>query len=153
MSLCTTIVAGSIGVAFPGTVIGSIVIVSVESILICVHTLVLMFSVVCELLSVWNVVVWATGHCGIQRWALVSCFCEPGVDLLIHLRCGIFKSNSVPVILAILAVGRQGWCYERVCVTIITHVDYEQGVCCCSWPDVRDSFIVNEGETGLGCFL
>ena len=123
--------------AFPGTVIGSIVIVSVESILIGVHTLVLMFSVVCEMLSVWNVAVRVTGHRNIQWWALVSYFCEPGVDLLIRLRCGI-KSNSVPVILAILVVGHQGWCYERVHVTIIARVDYEQGVRCCSWPVVWD---------------
>ena len=66
MSLGTTIVAGSVSVVFPCMPIVLVVLVSVGSILIGVHTLILMLSVVCILASVWNVAVWATGCCGFQ---------------------------------------------------------------------------------------
>ena len=55
----------------------SVVVASVGSILIGVHTLILVLSVVCILASVWNVVVWATGHHGFQWWALVCYLHEP----------------------------------------------------------------------------
>ena len=66
MSLGTTIVAGSVGVVFPCLPVVSFVIVIVGSILIVVHTLILVLSVVCILASVWNVVIWVTGHRGFQ---------------------------------------------------------------------------------------
>ena len=66
MSLGTTIVAGSVSVVFPCMPIVSVVVASVGSILIGVHTLILVLSVVCILASVWNVAVWATGHHGFQ---------------------------------------------------------------------------------------
>ena len=125
MSLCTTIVAGSVSVVFPCMPIVSVVVVSVGPILIGVHTLILVLSVVCTLASVWNAAVWVTGHCGFQWWALVCYLHEPSVDLLICLRYGVFKSNGVPITLAILAIGHQSWCYERVCVTIMTCLDHE----------------------------
>ena len=71
MSLGTTIVEGSVSVVFPSMLIVSVVVVSVGSILICVCTLILVFSMACELVSVWNVVIQAIGHRGFQRWALV----------------------------------------------------------------------------------
>ena len=138
MSLCTTIVAGSVGMVLPCMLIVSVVVVSVGSVLVCVCTLILMFSVVCELASVWNMVIQATGCHGFQQWALICYLHEPGIDLLICLRYVVFKGNGVPVTLAILAVGHQGWCYERVCVTIMSCVDYEQGVRCWSWSVVWD---------------
>ena len=125
MSLGTTIVAGSVSVVFPCMLIVSVVVVSVGSILIGVCTLILVLSVVCVLASVWNVVVQATGRCGFQWWALVCYLHEPSIDLLICLGCDVFKGNGVPVTLAIVATGRQGWCYERVKVTIMSCVDYE----------------------------
>ena len=66
MSLGTTIVAGSVSVVFPCMPIVLVIVVSVGSILIGVHTLILAFSVVCILVSVWNVAVQATGHRGFQ---------------------------------------------------------------------------------------
>ena len=62
VSLCTT--TASIGVAFPHTVVVLIVIISVGSFLICVHTLVLVFTVVCKLASVGNWAIIVVGHCG-----------------------------------------------------------------------------------------
>ena len=125
MSLGTTIVAGSVGVVFPCMPIVLVTVVSVGSILIGVHTVILVLSVVCILASVWNVAVQVTGHHGFQWWALVCYLHEPSIDLLICLRCDIFEGNGVPVTLAILATGHQGWCYERVNVTIMSCVDYE----------------------------
>ena len=110
---------------FPCMLIVLVVVVSVGSILIGGCTLILVLSVVCELASVWNVAVQATGHYGFQWWALICYFHEPGIDLLICLRYVVFEGNGVPVTLAILVVGRQGWCYERVCVTIMSCVDYK----------------------------
>ena len=66
VSLGTPIVAGSVSVVFPCLPIVLVVVVSVGSILIGVHTLILVLSVVCILGSVQNVVVRATGHCGFQ---------------------------------------------------------------------------------------
>ena len=122
MSLGTTIVAGSVGVVFPCMLIVSVVVGSVGSILIGVHTLILVLSMVCILVSVWNLAVQATGRHGFQSWALVCYLCEPSIDLLICLAYDVFEGNSVPVT---LAIGHQGWCYERVCVTIMSCVDYE----------------------------
>ena len=110
---------------FPCMLIVSVVVVSVGSILIGVHTLILVLSVVCKLPSVWNVAVQETGRHGFQWWALICYLHEPGVDLLICLGYVVFEGNIVPATLAILTVGRQGWCYERVCVTIMSCVDYE----------------------------
>ena len=125
MSFGTTIVAGSVVVAFPCMLIVSVVVVSVGSILIGVRTLKLVLSVVCILASVWNMAVWATGHRGFQWWALVCYLHEPSIDLLICLRYDVFEGNGVPIILVILVIGHQGRCYERVCVTIMSCVDYE----------------------------
>ena len=125
MSLGTTIVAGSVGVVFPCMLIVSVVVGSVGSILIGVCTLILVLSMVCILASVWNVAVQVTGCHGFQWWALVCYLHEPSVDLLICLRYDVFEGNSVPITLAILAIVHQGWCYESVCVTILSCVDYE----------------------------
>ena len=125
MSLGTTIVAGSVSVVFPCMLIVSVVVVSVGSILIGVHTLILVLSVVCVLASIWDMAVQATGRHGFKWWAFICYLYEPGIDLLICLRYVVFESNGVPVTLAILAVGHQGWCYERVCVTIMSCVDYK----------------------------
>ena len=125
MSLCTTIVACSVGVVFPCLPVVSVIVVIVGSILIVVHTLILVLSVVCILASVWNVAIRATGRRGFQCRALVCYFYEPSIDLLVGLGYGIFKSNGVPVTLVILAIGRQCWCYEGVCVSILSCVDYE----------------------------
>ena len=138
MSLGTTTVAGSVSVAFPCMLIVLVVVVSVGSILIGVCTLILVLSLVGVLASVWNMVVQVTGHHGFQWWALVCYLHEPSVDLLICLGCDIFEGNGVPVTLVILVTGHQGWCYERVYVTIMSCVDYEQGLHCCSWPVVWD---------------
>ena len=102
-----------------------VVVVIVGSVLIGVHTLVLVFSVVCILVSVWNVVIWATGRHGFQCWALICYFYEPGVDLLVGLVYGVFKSDGVPVTLVILVTSHQCWCYEGVCVSILSCVDHE----------------------------
>ena len=59
MSLGTTIVAGSVSVVFPCMPVVLVVVVSVGSILIDVHTLILVLSVVCILVSVWNM--WRSG--------------------------------------------------------------------------------------------
>ena len=66
MSLGTTIVAGSVGVVFPCMPIVLVAVVSVGSILVGVCTLMLVLSVVCILVSVWNVAVRVTGHHGFQ---------------------------------------------------------------------------------------
>ena len=55
MSLGTTVVAGSVRVVLPCIPIVSVVVVSVGSILIGVHTLIPVLSVACILASVWNV--------------------------------------------------------------------------------------------------
>ena len=125
MSLCTTIVACSVRVVFPCLPVVSVVVVIVGSILIGVCTLILVLSLVCLLASVWNVVIWVTGHHGFQLWALVCYFYEPSVDLLVGLRYGIFKSDGVPITLAILVISHQCWCYEGVCVSILSCVDHE----------------------------
>ena len=125
MSLSTTVVACSVGVVFPCLPVVSVVVVIVVSVLIGVHTLVLVFSVVCILASVWNVVIQATGHRGLQCWALICYFYEPGIDLLVGLGYGVFKSDGVPITLAILVTSRQCWCYEGVCVSILFRVDHE----------------------------
>ena len=125
MSLGTTIVAGSVSVVFRCMLIVSVVVGIVGSILIGVCTLILVLSMVCILASVWNVVIWATGHRGFQWWSLVCYLHEPSIDLLIRFGYDVFEGNGVPVTLAILAIGRQGWCYERICVTIMSCVDYE----------------------------
>ena len=125
MSLGTTIVAGSVGVVFPCMLIASVVVGSVGSVLVGVRTLILVLPVVCILASVWNVAVQATGRRGFQWWALVCYLHKPSIDLLICLGCDVFEGNSVPTTLAILATGHQGWCYERVNVTIVSCVDYE----------------------------
>ena len=125
MSLCTTIVACSVGVVFPCLPVVMVVVVIVGSILIGLRTLVLVLSVVCVLASVQNVAIQVTGRCGFQCWALVYYFYEPSIDLLVSLRYGVFKSNSVPVTLAILVISHQCWCYEGVCVSTLSCVDYE----------------------------
>ena len=125
MSLGTTIVAGSVGVVFPCMLIVLVVVGSVGSILIGVRTLILVLSVVCILASVWNMAVQATVGHGFQWWALVCYLHEPSVDLLIRFGHDVFEGNSVSVTLVILAIGHQGWCYERVCVTIMSCVDYK----------------------------
>ena len=125
MSLSTTVVACSVGVVFPCLPVVSVVVVIVGSVLICVHTLVLVFSMVCILVSVWNVAIWVTGHDGFQCWALICYFCEPGIDLLVGLGYGVFKSDGVPITLAILVTSHQCRCYEGVCVSILSHVDHE----------------------------
>ena len=125
MSLSSTVVACSVGVVFPCLPIVSVVVVIVGSVLICIHTLVLVFSVVCIMVSVWNVVIWATGRCGFQCWALICYFYEPGVDLLVGLGYGVFKSDCVPITLVILVTSHQCWCYEGVCVSILSRVDHE----------------------------
>ena len=66
MSLGTTIVAGSVSVVFQCMLMVSVVVVSVGSILIGVHTLILVLSMVCILASVCNVAVWVTGRHGFQ---------------------------------------------------------------------------------------
>ena len=125
MSLSTTVVACSIGVVFPCLPVVSSVVVTEGSILIVVCTPILVLSVVCVLASVWNLAIRATDRCCFQCWALVCLFHEPSVNLLVGLGCGIFKSNCVPVVLAILATGRQCRCYEGVSVSILSCVDYE----------------------------
>ena len=138
MSLGTTTVAGSVSVAFPCMLIVLVVVVSVGSILIGVCTLILLLSLVGVLAYIWNVSVQATGHHGFQRWALVCYLHNLGIDLLVCLRCDVLESNGVPITLAILAIGCYHWCYEKVYVTILSCVDYEQGVRCWSWPVVSD---------------
>ena len=125
MSLSTTVVACSVGVVFPCLPVVSVVVVIVGSVLICVHTLVLVFSVVCILVSVWNVAIWVTGCRGFQCWALICYFYEPGVDLLVGLRYDVLKGNGVPVTLVILVTSHQCWCYEGVCVSILSCFDHE----------------------------
>ena len=120
-----TVVACSVGVVFPCLPVVSVVVVIVGPILIGVHTLVLVFSVVCILVSVWNGAIRVTGHPGFQCWALICYFYEPGVDLLVSLGYCVFKSDGVPITLAILATSRQCWCYEGVCVSILSCVDHE----------------------------
>ena len=66
MSLCTTIVACSVGMVFPCLPVVLVVIVIVASVLIVVCTLILVLSMVCILASVWNEVIRMTGHCGFQ---------------------------------------------------------------------------------------
>ena len=105
MSIGTTTIAGSVSVAFPCMLIVSVVVVSVGSILIGVHSLILLLSLVCVLASVWNMVIQVTGHHGFQWGAMVCYLHEPSIDLLIHLRCDVFKGNGVPITLAILATG------------------------------------------------
>ena len=123
---------------FPCMFVVSIVIVGVGSILICVCTMILVFSVVCELASIWNVVIQVTGYRNFQWWALVCYLCKPGVDLLICLGYVVFEGNCVPISLAILVAGHQGWCYKRIHINIMSCVDHEQGVCCQSWPVVQN---------------
>ena len=132
MSPGTTIVAGSVSVVFPCMLIVLVVVVSVGPILICVCTLILVLSMVCELASVWSMTIQVTGHRGFQWLALVCYLHEPSVYLLICLGYVVLESNSVPVTLAILVVGHQGWRYERGCITIMSCVDYKQGVRCWS---------------------
>ena len=125
MSLSTTVVVCSVSVVFPCQPVVSVVVVIVGSVLIGVHTLVLVLSVVCILASVLNVAIWATGHRGFQCWALICYFYEPGIDLLVGLGYGVFKSNGVPITLAILVTSRQCWCYEGIFVSILSCVDHE----------------------------
>ena len=125
MSLSTTVVACSVIVVFPCLPVVSVVVVIVGSVLICVHTLVLVFSMVCILASVWNVAIRVTGHRGFQCWALICYFYEPGIDLLVGHGYGVFKSDGVPITLVILVTSCQCWCYEGVCVSILSHVDHE----------------------------
>ena len=109
---------------FPCLPVVSVVVI-VGSILIGVCTLVLVFSVVCILASVWNGAIRVTGNCGFQCWALICYFYEPGIDLLVGFGYGVFKSDGVPVTLAILVASCQCWCYEVVCVSILSCVDHE----------------------------
>ena len=153
MSLGTTIVAGPVSLVFPCVLIVLVVVVSVGPILIRVCTLILVISMVCKLASVWDVAIQVTGHCGFIWWALVCYLHEPSVDLLICLRYVVLKSNSVPIILVILAVGHQGWCYERVCVTIMSCVDDKQGFAVGPGWLSGIVFIVNDSDADLGCFL
>ena len=125
MSLSATVVECSVGVVFPCLPVVSVVVAIVGSVLIGVHTLVLVVSVVCILASVWNGAIQATGRCGFQCWALICYFYEPGIDLLVGLGYGVFKSDGVPVTWAILAISHQCWCYEGVCVSILSCVDHE----------------------------
>ena len=125
MSLCATIVACSVRVVFPCLPVVLVVVVVVGSVLIAVRTLILVLPVVRILASVWNVVIWVTGHRGFQCRALVCYFYKPGIDLLVGLGYGIFESNGVPATLVILAIGCQCRCYERVRVSILSCVHYE----------------------------
>ena len=125
MSLSTTVITCSVSVVFPCLPVVLVVVVIVGSVLIGVHTLVLVFSMVCILASVWNGAIQATGCCGFQCWALICYFYEPGVDLLVSLRYRVFKSDGVPITCAILATSCQCWCYEGVCVYILSCVDHE----------------------------
>ena len=93
MSLIATVVACSVGVVFPCLPLVSVVVVIVGSVLIVVHTLVLVFSVVSILASVWNGAIRVTGHRGFQCWALICFFYEPGIDLLVGLGYGVFKKQ------------------------------------------------------------
>ena len=125
MSLSTTVVACSVSVVFPCLPVVLVVLVLVGSVLICVHTLVLVFSVVCILVSVWNGAIRVIGRRDLQCWALICYFYEPGIDLLVGLGYGVFKSDGVPITLAILVTSHQCWCYEGVCVSILSRVDHE----------------------------
>ena len=122
MSLSTTVVGCSVGVVFPWLPVVSVVVAIVGSVLIGVHTLVLVFSMVCILVSVQ-----VTGHHGLQWWALICYLYKPGIDLLVGLGYGIFNSDGVPVTLAILVTSHQCWCYEGVCVSILSCVDHNVG--------------------------
>ena len=124
-ALSTTVVACSVGVVFPCLPVVSVVVAIVGSVLIGVHTLVLVFSMVCILASVQNGAIRVTGRRGFQCWALISYFYEPGVDLLVSLGYGLFKGDGVPITLAILVTSHQCQCYEGVCVSILSHVDHE----------------------------
>ena len=64
VSFCATSIEGSMGVACPCTIIFSMVVFIVAFILICLHTLILVFTMVCELVSVRNWAMMAVGHCG-----------------------------------------------------------------------------------------
>ena len=97
MSLLATVVACSVGVVFPSLPVVSVVVVIVGPVVISVHALVLVFSVVCILASVWNGAIRVTGHRGFQCWALICYFYETGIDLLVGLRYGVFKSDGVPL--------------------------------------------------------
>ena len=66
MSLCTTIVACSVGVVFPCLPVVSVVVVIVGSILSGVCTLILVLSMVFILASVRNVAIPATDRHGFQ---------------------------------------------------------------------------------------
>ena len=125
MFLSTTVVACSVGVVFPCLPVVLVVVAIVGSVLIGVHTLVLVFSMVCVLVSVLNGVIQVTGHQGFQCWALICYFYKPGIDLLVGLGYGVFKSNGVPITLVILATSHQCWCYEGVCLYILSCVDHE----------------------------
>ena len=142
MPLGTTMVAGSVGVVFPCMLIVLVVVGIVVSILIGVHTLILVLSVVCILASVWNVAVLATGNRGFQWWALVCYLHEPSVYLLICFGYDVFKGNSVPVT---LAIGHQV-CFIKEfvlpsCPVLTTSKGFAVG------PG-----IVKAGDVGLGCF-
>ena len=125
MSLIATVVACSVGVVFPCLPVVSVVVVILGPVLIGVHNLVLVFSMVCILASVWNGAIQATGRHGFQCWALICYFYKPGVDLLVGLGYGVFKSDGVPVTLVILVTSGQCWCFEGVCVSILSCVDHE----------------------------
>ena len=125
MFLSTTVVACSVGVVFPCLPLVLVVVAIVGSVLIGVHNLVLVVSMVCILASVWNGAIRVTGHRGFQCCVLVCYFYESGIDLLDGLRYGVFKSDGVPVTLAISVISHQCWCYEGVCVSILSRVDHE----------------------------
>ena len=125
MSLCATIVACSVGVVFPCLPVILVVVVIVGSILIVVCTVILVLPMVHILASVWNVAILVIGRRGFQCQTLVCYVYEPGIDLLVSLRCGIFENNCVPATLAILVISCQCWCYEGVCVSILSCVDHE----------------------------
>ena len=91
MSLSTTVVACSVSVVVPCLPVVSVVVAIVGSVLIGIHTLVLVVSVVCILASVWNGAIQATGHRGFQYWALICYFYESGIDLLVGLGYGVFQ--------------------------------------------------------------
>ena len=153
MSLSTTVVTCSVSVVFPCLPVVSVVVVIVGSVLIGVHTLVLVFSVICILASVWNVAIQVTGRNDFQRWALICYFYEPGIDLLVSLGYGVFKSGGVPITLAILVTSHQCWCYEGFVFPSCPMLTMSRGFVV--GPDRLSgiAFIINAGDISFGCLL
>ena len=152
MSLSTTVVACSVSVVFPCLLVVSVVVAIVVSVLIGVHTLVLVFSVVCILASVWNGVIWATGHHGFQCWALICYFYKPGIDLLVSLGYGVFSIAMVfplpwPFWRLVTSVGVMKEFVFPSCPVLTMSRGFIAGP---GWLS-GVVFIINAGDVGLGC--